>query len=29
MGHEADYLPPSSAEVRMRGTIPPFHHMSS
>jgi hypothetical protein len=28
-GHEADSSPPSSAEVRNGGAIPPFHHMSS
>jgi hypothetical protein len=28
-GHEAESSPPSSAEVRNGGAIPPFHHMSS
>jgi hypothetical protein len=26
-GREADHLPPSSAEVRNGGTIPPFRHV--
>jgi hypothetical protein len=28
-GREADHLPPSSAEVKKGGTIPPLHHTSS
>jgi len=27
-GREADHSPPYSAEVRMRGAIPPFPHTS-
>jgi len=27
--HEADHKPPSSAEVKLRGAIPTFPHMSS
>jgi hypothetical protein len=29
LGREADYSPPSSAEVKNGGAIPPFSHMSS
>jgi hypothetical protein len=28
-GHEADHSPPSSAEVKNGGVIPPFSHMPS
>jgi hypothetical protein len=28
-GHEANYSPPSSAEVKNSGAIPPLPHMSS
>jgi hypothetical protein len=29
LGHEADYSPPSSAEVKNGGAIPPLPHASS
>jgi hypothetical protein len=29
LGHEADHSPPSSAEVKNDGAIPPFRHASS
>jgi hypothetical protein len=28
-GHEADHLPPSSAEVKNSGAVPPLPNMSS
>jgi hypothetical protein len=29
MGREADHSPPTSAEIKNGGAIPPFSHMSS
>jgi hypothetical protein len=29
LGHEPDHSPPSSAEVKNGGAIPPFTHMAS